>query len=118
MKLIKRSEIEVNQRPFGRSVQKLLAHKFSKPQESLAMFLSFMPKCQLDYHYHEQTEEIIMFPEGGKIEVNGKLYEMQPWDGVLLQPGDIHGFEGEDKDVYCLALRFPDNGDKISIEKK
>lgn len=118
MKLIKRSEIETQQRPFGRSVQKLLSHRFNGPKNSMVMFLSFMPKCQLDYHTHKETEEIIMFPEGGKIEVDGKLYIMEQWDGVLLEPGEVHGFDGEDKDIYCLALRFPDNEDKVSAPKK
>jgi len=118
MKIIKRSKIEIEKRPFGRTVQKLLSHKFIQPRDSIAMFLGFAPKGQLDFHYHEKTEEIIIFPEGGKIEVNGKLYDMEPWDMVLLEPGEIHGFDGEYKDVLHLALRFPDNEDKISVEKK
>lgn len=114
MKLIKRNEIETQQRPFGRTVQKLLQHKYIKPVDSMVMFLCFVPKGKLDAHYHKETEEIIMFPQGGKIEVDGKLYEMEPWDAVLLEPGEKHGFSGEDKDVMHLAIRFPDNEDKVS----
>lgn len=119
MKIIKRKEIESIERPFGRVLQKLLGHKFVKPRDSMAMFLSFVPKGKLDMHYHENSEELILFPQGGKIEVNNKLYTMEPWDSVFLDSGDVHGLNIEDKDVLLLALRFPDNNqDKISIDKK
>lgn len=118
MKIIKRKEIKEIKRPFGRIVQKLLGCKFIRPKDSMAMFLSFSPKAKLDFHYHANTEEIIIFPEGGKIEVDDKLYNMDPWDAVFLEPGEIHGFDGEYKDVMHLALRFPDNEDKISADKK
>lgn len=118
MKLIRRKEIETEERAFGRTVQKLLSHKFIESRDSMALFLCFVPKGKLDTHYHEKTEEIIIFPQGGKIEVNGTLYDMEPWDFVLLEPGDKHGFSGEDKDVIHLAMRFPDNDDKISVDKK
>jgi quercetin dioxygenase-like cupin family protein len=118
MKIIKRSEVENQNRPMGRIVQKIFSHKFIKPASSMAMFLSFMPQSKLDFHYHKETEEILVFPNGGKIEVNDKLYSLEPWDTVLIEPGDVHGFSGSDKDVYCLAMRFPDNEDKIRVEKK
>lgn len=116
MKIVRRKEIEKQERPFGRFVQKLLSHKFIKPRGSMALFLSFVPKGKLDTHYHSKTEEIIIFPDGGKISVNGKLFIMNPWDLVLLEPGDRHGFNGEDKDVFHLAIRFPDNEDKIRVD--
>jgi len=117
MKIIRRKDCLTEERAFGRTVQKLLGHKFTGEKDSMAMFLSFVPKGKLDPHYHERTEEIIIFPQGGKIEVNDKLYEMEPWDFVLLEPGDKHGFTGEDKDVLLLALRFPDNEDKVPVDE-
>lgn len=116
MKIIRKKDIKEEQRPFGRTVQKLLGYKFAKPRDSMALFLSFVPKSRLDEHYHAETEEIIMYPEGGKIKVNGNLYDMDPWDFVVLEPGDVHGFEGEYKDVFVLAMRFPDNTDKVLIK--
>lgn len=116
MKLIRVNEIERQERPFGRVVQKLLSHKFLKPRRSMALFLSFVPKGKLDTHYHAETEEVIIFPEGGKIDVNGRLYTMGPWDLILLEPGDKHGFGGGDKDVLHLAIRFPDNEDKVKVD--
>ena len=31
-------------------------------------------------HFHSKSEEIIMFPVGGEISVNGKDYKMNNWD--------------------------------------
>jgi len=116
MKIIRKNEIETEDRLFGRTVQKLLSHKFKEKKDSMALFLCFVPKGKLDKHYHIKTEEIIIFPEGGKIEVNKRLFDMNPWDLILLEPGDIHGFTEDDKDVLQLALRFPDGNDKVSVD--
>jgi len=117
MKIIRKKEIKTEERPFGRTVQKLLSHKFKEPRDSMAMFLSFVPKGKLDKHYHSNTEEIIVFPQGGNIEINGNLYKMEPWDSVFLEPGDRHGFAGEGgEDVLEFAMRFPDNEDKVNVE--
>ncbi|MEA2037284.1 MAG: hypothetical protein U9O94_07260, partial [Nanoarchaeota archaeon] len=105
MKIVRRKDIEKQDRPYGRFVQKLLSYNFSKSRDSMALFLSYVPKGKLDTHHHAKTEEIILFPEGGKIEVNGELFSMEPWDLVVLEPGDKHGFSGEDKDVFHLAMR-------------
>ncbi len=118
MKIIRKEEVPTTNRPYGRTIQKLLSHKFANPVDSMAMFMCFVPKGKLDPHYHAETEEIIMFPQGGKIKINDETHEMNPWDFVLLEPGDKHGFTGEDKDVIHLAMRFPDNEDKISIDKE
>ena len=122
MKLIKREKVPEYMRHDGRKVKKLLRHKFIAPRDSMVLFLSYAPKGNIDYHYHKKTEEIIIFPEGGKIEVNNKLYRLGPLDAILIEPCEVHGFKAdkskvEYKDTYVIAMRFPDNNDKISVNK-
>ena len=121
MKLIKREEIPIEIRNDERKVQKLLSHNFIAPRDSMVLFLSYAHHGNIDYHYHEKTEEIIIFPEGGKIEVNGQLYNIKPLDAILIAPYEVHGFKAEQgaeyKDIYIFAMRFPDNDDKIYSNK-
>ncbi len=118
MKIIRNEEVKKEPRDLGRVVQKMLNHKFSSPKDSLVIFYSHVPKGKVDFHYHNNSEEIIIFPQGGKMEINKVVYSFEPWDILLIEPRDIHGFDGEDKDVLHIALRLPDNSDKISIKKE
>jgi len=116
MEIVHFKDIPGDERPDGRTVKKLLSHKFSKPIESIAIYICDVPKGQFGAHYHEEGGEVIMFPKGGKIEVNKKEYTLEPWDFVVLAPGDVHGFKGETQDTMHLAIKFQDVDDKVSVD--
>ena len=114
MKIIKKSEADLLERPFGRKTYKLLTHKFEQPIENIVFYLSILPTGRFDKHHHSKSDELIFFPNGGKMIVNDELYTFGEWDGVLLEPGDKHGLEILDKDTVHLAIKMPDVDDKIS----
>ncbi|MCS7008313.1 MAG: cupin domain-containing protein, partial [Chthoniobacterales bacterium] len=52
-------------------------------------------------HYHKLSEEFYFILEGrGKMEVDGEVREVGPWDCVLIPPGAWHQIEAIE------ALRF------------
>ena len=114
MKIIKKSEADIFERPYSRKTYKLLSHKFDNPIESIVFYLSFLPTGRFDKHHHSKSNELIFFPNGGKMKVNNELYTLEEWDGVLLEPGDTHGLDIVDKDTVHLAIKMPDINDKIS----
>lgn len=116
MKIIKFSEGEKFERPYGRVSRVLLEHKFKTPVESIIFYHSDLPNGKFDDHYHSESEEIIWFPEGGKITVEGETIQMEPWDGVLLQPGEQHGYSGESVKTIHLAVKMPASNDKVSAK--
>ena len=114
MKIVKKSESRILNRPFERKTYKLLSHKFSKPIESIVFYLSLLPTGRFDKHHHINSDELIFFPNGGKMRVNGELYNLDSWDAILLEPGDEHGLDIIDKDTVHLAIKMPDVDDKVS----
>lgn len=116
MKLIRASRIKGEKRADGRTVKKLLEHSFSKPIDSIVVYLCDVPGCKLEKHYHSESQEVICFPKGGKITVNGETYQMESWDMVLLEVGDTHGYEGDEcPDILHLAIKLPNREDKVSV---
>lgn len=115
MKIIRADKIKGERKPFGRITKKLLEHKFREPISDIVFYLSSMPTGKLDKHYHAESEEIICFPKGGKINVNGRLYEMREWDMVLLDIGDVHSCEEECGDVIHFAIKMPNVEDKVNV---
>jgi len=116
MKLIKASQIKGEKRPFGRVTKELLSHHFCKSASSLTLYLSYLPIGKLDMHYHSDSTEIIISPKGGKITVNHTTYKLNEWDAILLEPGEVHGYNGDDcKDIIQIAIKLPSINDKVSV---
>ena len=95
MKIIRFKEIKTEDRLDGRIVSKLISHKLAKP-DSMAIYLNFVPKGRFSFHKHSECEEIIFFPKGGKMEINGKEYLLEyaiPADFALIRAhkGDRRG---------------------------
>lgn len=117
VKLVRYNEVDVERRPDGREVRQLISHAFDKPVDSITLYHCTVPKGRFSEHYHSESDEIIMFPLGGRITVNDETFDMEPWDFVLLEAGDRHGFEGDDcPDIIHLAIKVPDRDDKVSTK--
>ena len=116
MKIIRKDIAHSSIRNDGRIVTTLLETNSGLNNLSIVFYHCNVPKGEFKEHYHEKSTEFIFFPEGGKIKVNGKRYEMNPWDGVLLEPGDRHGYEGPDcKDIIHFAIKIPAEDDKVEV---
>lgn len=116
MKIIHASEVSNEKKPYGRETKALFEHVFNKPAESIVFYLSSLPTGQFDEHYHSESEEIIWFPEGGEINVEGTNYRMGPWDAVFLESGERHGFKGNCGKTVHFAVKIPASKDKVSTE--
>lgn len=116
MKILRRENIEKQNRSDGRTVQKFLSHEFSVPIEKMALYLCDVPGGKFDDHYHTDATEVICFPQGGKITINETTYDMSEWDMVVLEPGDVHGYDGEScDDILHLAVKMPNSDYKVKI---
>jgi len=116
MILIRGIKSEILNRPYGRRTRKLFEYSFPSPVSSIVLFHSLLPQGRFDEHYHTGSHELILFPKGGKITVNGVDHSLREWEGVLLEPGDSHGYNKEDQnDIVHLAIKMPADHDKVNI---
>ncbi|MCK5305924.1 MAG: hypothetical protein KAJ66_02215 [Candidatus Omnitrophica bacterium] len=116
MKIIRSNSIKPSKRPLGRRVKKMLELKLKPPVDSMAIYLNFLPQGKLDKHYHSKSQEIICFPQGGRISVNGRRYKMNIWDMVLLDIGDVHCCERKGKSTLHFVIKVPNIKDKKCIK--
>lgn len=115
MKIIRASGITEEERPFGRTVKKLFEYLFPKEASSIVLYLNNLPDGRFDPHYHSKSFEIVIFPKGGMIEVNGSVFNLGVWDLVFLEPGDVHGYTKLDcGNVLHLAIKIQADDDKVS----
>jgi quercetin dioxygenase-like cupin family protein len=117
VKLLRHAEAPSDRRADGRVVRTLLSQHFTQPLDSIVFYLVTVPGGRFEEHYHTHAQEVIWFPQGGGISVNGETYEMAPWDGVFLEPGDRHAYTGPElPNVIHLAVKMPDADDKVRVE--
>ena len=117
MKLIRASQIKGEGRADGRTVKELLEISFAEPVDSIVIYLCDVPSGKFGKHYHSESQEVICFPNGGKITINGETYQMESWDMVLLEVGDVHGYDGDKcPDIFHFAIKLPNRADKVTVE--
>lgn len=115
MKIISLNDVESYSRNDGRTVHVLLREHLDIPPEGITLFLSKGPHGHINHHYHSRTPEIIIFPKGGKLIINDEEYHFNEWDGVLLEPGDRHGYTDESLgDTLHFAILLSDRDDRKS----
>jgi quercetin dioxygenase-like cupin family protein len=95
MKIFSLNNAKRYTRSDGREVHVLLKKKLGKSYDGITLFLSNGPDGHLSKHRHVNTHEIIVFPTSGSLKINSKVYNFKNWDCVLLEPGDVHGYNGE-----------------------
>lgn len=114
MEILKLDDLPNYSREFERKVYKLFTERTNN--QNIGIYLGIAPTGHLEKHMHTKSSEIIFFPIGGSLEINGIVYEFGAWDGVRLDPGDIHGwpFKGK-KPIHHLAIKFPDIDDRVAL---
>ena len=116
MKIFSLEESDNYKRTDGRQVHVLLKEKLGKSYDGITLFFSKGPAGHLSRHCHNNTHEIIVFPNGGCLEVNKIMYNFNEWDCVLLEPGDIHGYDGESiGPTLHFAILLTDKNDRKII---
>ncbi len=117
MKIIRKSLANSKSRSDGRTVTTLSEISLNHNISSLVLYHCDVPNGKFTAHLHKESHEIILFPVGGKMIVNGNKYEFGAWDGVFLEPGDIHGYDHDDcNDIVHLAIRMPNIVDKREVD--
>lgn len=116
MKIIRKEDAPQEDRPDDRVVTTLFELELPEPVSSAVFYHCVVPGGKFSAHQHVKSHEIIWFPVGGRITVNDMTYTMNAWDGVLLEPGDVHGFDRENcKDIIHFAIRLPAGPDKVAV---
>ena len=116
MKIFSLNASERYNRSDGRQVHILLKEKLGKSYDGITLFLSKGPDGHLSKHRHINTHEIIVFPNSGCLKINNKMYNFNDWDCVLLEPGDIHGYDGKSlgKTIH-FAIYLSDEKDRETL---
>jgi len=116
LKIFSLKNSEGYSREDGRQVNILLKEKLGKSYDGITLFYSKGPKGHLSKHRHVNTHEIIVFPTSGTLKINDKNYNFSDWDCVLLEPGDVHGYEGESLgDTIHFAIHLTYEKDRESL---
>tara|TARA_R110000824_G_scaffold223866_3_gene411578 strand:+ start:4506 stop:4841 length:336 start_codon:yes stop_codon:yes gene_type:complete len=74
-----------------------------------------------DYHYHKESDEIYITAEGqGTLEIENKLYLLEPGKVIRVEKGEKHRVVSVDMSPFTVyALKVPDIvDDKVIINKK
>jgi len=116
MKIISKSEIDVKHRDDGRTVNYYPPFNIPEGTKQIGFITCDTPKnCNEANHRHPVSHEIFYQITAGKFRVNGKIYELEAGDIVVMEPGDEH-HQIADKDTKVLALRIPLSLDKELVE--
>lgn len=116
MKIIRKSEIQQDDRPDGRTIQKFLSKSYDIPINSILMLTSEIPKgVHEPTHYHSDSTEIFYFLTPGNITIESKDYKLSEGDMVVLERNDKHSIKAETY-MKLLVIKYPDVQDKVIVE--
>ena len=108
MKIINFKELEVNERPDGRSVITYINKELGMEVSSLQfLFVTHPAGFEEKLHSHEKSFEIFYFFNEAKYRINGEDYEVDKGDLVIFEPGDIHGAIPVDNEVGLFIVQSP-----------
>ena len=116
MEIFRKSEIQEDGRPDGRTIQKFLSESYDISFNSMLMLTSEIPKgVHEPTHYHAESIEIFYYLTPGNITIEGKDYNLSEGDMVVLEKNDKHSIQAE-TDMKLLVIKYPDVQDKIIVE--
>lgn len=119
MKIIRFNEVEVQARPDGRTVRKLINHELGREFSSYQMLYVVHPaNFREALHCHERSYEIFRFLDRANYWVNGKDYVFDEKDMVVLEPGDVHGATPIGNEVRIEVYQVPAITDDKKVFQK
>lgn len=115
MKLIRFTEVEIQERPDGRTVRNIIQKELGMDVSSLQMLYVTHPSGLKErQHSHDNSCEILYFLDKARYKINGQDYLLNENDVVLFEPGDIHGAIPIDNETRIIVFQNP----IISDDKK
>lgn len=115
MKIIKNEELETQLRPDGRNIKQLLTKSFNNLSMSFIL-VEHPANFEEKQHLHKECFEIFFFFDKAKYRINGKVYDIEEGDLVVLEPGDVHGAVEVDNKVKLFVMQIPPTkDDKIYV---
>lgn len=119
MKIIRHTEVEVQNRPDGRTVARLnkldTGMNFSTLQ---FLYVTHPPKLKEDLHCHERSYEALYFLDRAQYRINGVDYDIYENDLVIFEPGDIHGAIPVEHEVRIIVFQAPAINDDKKVFKE
>ncbi len=108
MKIIRRKNLEVQNRPDGRTVTRILQQELKEKFSSIQiLYVTHPPNLKEDLHSHNYSYEALYFLDRAKYRINSKDYDIEKGDLVLFEPGDIHGAIPINNEVRLLVFQAP-----------
>jgi len=118
MKIIKKKDLYTENRQDGRTINYYPPIDIPKNTKQIGFLKTTTPKdCNELLHKHPVSTEIFYYLTPAKVEVNGKVYDMESGDMIILEQGDKHR-QVADNDIDLIALRIPLSKDKEIIKPK
>lgn len=112
MKIIRKKDVDIKKRNDGRTVVYYPPFDIPKDTKKIGFITVETPKdCKEEEHKHPVSTEVFYHVTAGKVQVNGKVYELEEGDILILEPGDKHK-QIADQDIRIVALRMPLSSDK------
>ena len=117
MKIIRKKDVDVKHRPDKRVVNYYPPFDVPDNTKQIGFLTVTTPKgCNELLHEHPVSTEVFYHITPGKVEVNGKVYDLEPGDIIILEPGDKHKQIAEDNDIELVILRIPLSDDKQIVK--
>ncbi|MBI2043099.1 hypothetical protein HYT25_01785 [Candidatus Pacearchaeota archaeon] len=108
MKLIRYVESKMQTRPDGRTVRKMINKELGVNFSNIQFLYVVHPERFMEkLHSHERSYEILYFLDKAKYKINGKDYDIDEKDMIILEPGDIHGAIFIENQVRILVVQVP-----------
>ena len=118
MRIIKGVDLENEVRPDGRTVKTYFSYKVNFETKNIGLKTTVIPKGTRERdHLHSRSDEIFYYFSKAKAMVNGKIYRFEPGDVLILHANDRHHQISDENDIEILALKIPDEDDKVDTDE-
>lgn len=107
MKIIRRKEVKDIDRG-GYSIKRLFTKEFQEAPKDVGFYETTIQKgSKCKEQWHKKSYEVVYFLTSGVAKLDGKEYELQKGDLVILDPNEKHEWLAPANDVVVFAMRFP-----------
>mgnify|MGYP001617529633 CR=1 FL=1 len=106
MKILKFNGVVAEKSKDGRFIYRYFDEPITKDGGNLVIIPVTIPSGVVEQeHYHEKVNEFIFFLTKGISRVNGKDYDMHPYDILILDTRERHQIIAKDQDVKVLVIK-------------
>lgn len=106
MKILKFNEVGAEKSKDGRFIYRYFDEPITKEGDNLVIIPVTIPSGVIEQeHYHEKVNEFIFFLTKGVSRVNGKDYDMHPYDILILDTKEKHQIIAKDQDVKIIVIK-------------